>query len=29
RHVYEPRGIDVPDARAGFLSALRKIGIAA
>ena len=29
RHVYEPRGIDVPAARAGFLSALRKIGIAA
>ncbi|TIT53231.1 MAG: DNA repair protein RecO, partial [Mesorhizobium sp.] len=24
RHVYEPRGIDQPDARAGFLAALRK-----
>lgn len=24
RHVYEPRGIDQPDARAGFLTALRK-----
>ncbi|MER8571832.1 DNA repair protein RecO [Mesorhizobium sp. M1338] len=24
RHVYEPRGIEPPDARAGFLAALRK-----
>lgn len=24
RHVYEPRGMDAPDARAGFLAALRK-----
>jgi DNA repair protein RecO (recombination protein O) len=24
RHVYEPRGIEAPDARAGFLAALRK-----
>jgi DNA repair protein RecO (recombination protein O) len=24
RHVYEPRGLDAPDARAGFLAALRK-----
>lgn len=24
RHVYEPRGIEQPDARAGFLAALRK-----
>jgi DNA repair protein RecO (recombination protein O) len=24
RHVYEPRGIDAPEARAGFLAALRK-----
>lgn len=24
RHVYEPRGLDAPDARAGFLSALRR-----
>lgn len=24
RHVYEPRGIEQPDARAGFLTALRK-----
>ena len=24
RHVYEPRGVDVPEARAGFLAALRK-----
>ncbi len=24
RHVYEPRGIQAPDARAGFLNALRK-----
>lgn len=24
RHVYEPRGVEVPEARAGFLTALRK-----
>ncbi|TIY01948.1 MAG: DNA repair protein RecO, partial [Mesorhizobium sp.] len=24
RHVYEPRGIEAPGARAGFLAALRK-----
>jgi DNA repair protein RecO (recombination protein O) len=24
RHVYEPRGIEPPDARAGFLAALRR-----
>jgi DNA repair protein RecO (recombination protein O) len=24
RHVYEPRGVDAPDARAGFLAALRR-----
>ena len=24
RHVYEPRGLDPPDARAGFLAALRR-----
>ncbi|RVB13401.1 DNA repair protein RecO, partial [Mesorhizobium sp. M7A.F.Ca.CA.002.10.1.1] len=24
RHVYEPRGIEPPDARTGFLAALRK-----
>lgn len=24
RHVYEPRGMDAPDARAGFLTALRR-----
>jgi DNA repair protein RecO (recombination protein O) len=24
RHVYEPRGIEEPGARAGFLAALRK-----
>jgi DNA repair protein RecO (recombination protein O) len=24
RHVYEPRGIEPPDARAGFLTALRR-----
>ncbi|RWX72193.1 DNA repair protein RecO, partial [Mesorhizobium sp. M2A.F.Ca.ET.039.01.1.1] len=24
RHVYEPRGLEPPDARAGFLAALRR-----
>ena len=24
RHVYEPRGMEAPEARAGFLAALRK-----
>jgi DNA repair protein RecO (recombination protein O) len=24
RHVYEPRGIEPPDARTGFLAALRR-----
>jgi DNA repair protein RecO (recombination protein O) len=25
RHVYEPRGMSEPDARGGFLAALRKL----
>ncbi|TIO71807.1 MAG: DNA repair protein RecO, partial [Mesorhizobium sp.] len=28
RHVYEPRGIEPPDARAGFLAALRRHQVA-